>query len=112
MTYDTHYPKYEIYESEKEWKILMPSVGAKREDVVVQMESDYLTISCKPSYVRPEGSPVTHKSLPLSQTHKTFIPNKDVLDTDNITAKLVDGILEVTIPVRETAQPRKIEIQG
>lgn len=111
MTYDTHYPKYEIYETEKEWKILMPVIGAKREDVIVQMESGYLTISCKPSYVRPEGTVAYYKSLPLNPIHKTFMPNKDVLDTENITAKLVDGILEVTVPVRESAQPKKIEVQ-
>jgi|SRR5690625_191192 len=34
----------------------------------------------------------------------------DNLDTDNITANYADGVLALTIPVAESAKPRKIEV--
>lgn len=34
----------------------------------------------------------------------------DAVDVDNITAEYTDGVLRLTIPVAESAKPRKIEV--
>lgn len=35
----------------------------------------------------------------------------DSLDTDHISADYIDGVLRITIPVAETAKPRKVAIE-
>lgn len=86
------YPKistdsYHTYSTKEAYTIEMPLIGVTKEEMEVKVEKNYLHINAKP----------TKTSKYIKNTTLTFSLNEDG-DTDNIAAKLENGLLTVTIP--------------
>jgi HSP20 family protein len=85
----------------------VPGVDPEKIDVTVNR--GVLTVSATREEERTEGeSPVVRERLFGSFTRSVRL--SDNLDADSIEASNHDGVLEVRIPVREEAKPRKIEV--
>jgi HSP20 family protein len=85
----------------------VPGVDAEKIDVTV--DRGVLTVSATREETKTEGeSPVVRERLYGSFTRRIRL--SDNLDADAIEASNHDGVLEVRIPVREEAKPRKIEV--
>ncbi len=85
----------------------VPGVDPEKIDVTV--DRGVLTVSASREETKTEGeSPVVRERLFGSFTRSVRLP--DNLDADNIEASEHDGVLELRIPVREEAKPRKIAI--
>ncbi len=90
-------------------KFDVPGVDPEKIDVTV--DRGVLTVSATREETKTEGeSPVVRERLFGSFTRR--IQLADNLDVDAIEASNHDGVLEIRIPVREEAKPRKIEVGG
>jgi HSP20 family protein len=87
----------------------VPGVTADKLEVTVN--KGVLTVSATRDEERAEGdNPVARERLFGSFTRRVRL--SDTLDADGIEASHDGGVLELRIPVREAAKPRKIEISG
>ena len=85
--------------------------GVAPEKLEVTVDKGVLTVSATRDEERAEGdSPVVRERLFGSFTRRVRL--SDTLDADGIEASHDGGVLELRIPVREAAKPRKIEISG
>ena len=85
----------------------VPGVAADKLEVTV--DKGVLTVSATREDERAEGdNPVVRERLFGSFTRRVRL--SDTLDADSIEASHDGGVLELRIPVREAAKPRKIEI--
>jgi HSP20 family protein len=83
--------------------------GVAPEKLEVTVDKGVLTVSATRDEERTEGDgPVVRERLFGSFTRRVRL--SDTLDADGIEASHDDGVLELRIPVREAAKPRKIEI--
>jgi HSP20 family protein len=85
----------------------VPGVDPEKIDVTV--DRGVLTVKATREETKTEGeSPVVRERLFGSFTRRVRLSEN--LDADAIEASNHDGVLEVRIPVREEAKPRKIEV--
>jgi len=85
----------------------VPGVDPEKIDVIV--DRGVLTVSATREETRTEGeSPVVRERLFGSFTRRVRL--SDNLDAEAIEAANHDGVLEIRIPVREEAKPRKITV--
>ncbi len=83
--------------------------GVDPEKIEVTVDRSVLTVSATRGETRTEGeSPVVRERLFGSFTRRVRLSGN--LDADKIEASNHDGVLEVRIPVREEAKPRKITV--
>ena len=85
----------------------VPGVDPEKIDVTV--DHGALTVSATREETTSEGeSPVVRERLSGSFTRRVRLAEN--LDADAIAASNHDGVLEITIPAREEAKPRKIKV--
>jgi HSP20 family protein len=83
--------------------------GVAPEQIDVTVDKGVLTVSATREETRTEGeNPVVRERLFGSFTRRIRL--SDNMDADAIEAANTNGVLEIRIPVREEAKPRKIEI--
>jgi len=83
--------------------------GVAQDKIDVTVDKGVLTVSATREEVKAEGeSPVVRERQFGSFTRRVRL--SDQLDADAIEASHHDVVLEVRIPVRETAKPRKITV--
>jgi HSP20 family protein len=102
-------PTLDVRETEDEYLVLVDLPGVKSEDVVIELTDQVLTISGSRTPVeigevrrseRPFGSFVRRLTLPKG------------VDSDKVVAEYKEGVLELRIPKRAEAKPKKIAIGG
>jgi HSP20 family protein len=83
--------------------------GVAQDKIDVTVDKGVLTVSATREETKAEGeNPVVRERLFGSFTRRVRL--SDQLDADAIEASHHDGVLEVRIPVREAAKPRKITV--
>jgi len=87
----------------------VPGVDAERIDVTV--DRGVLSVSATREEAKTEGD----EQIVRERHYGSFtrrVRLSDNLDADAIEASHADGVLELRIPVREAAKPRKIEVNA
>jgi len=83
--------------------------GVDQDKIDVTVDKGVLTVTATREETKTEGeNPVTRERLFGSFTRRVRL--SDNLDAEAIEASQHDGVLEVRIPVREAAKPRKITV--
>ena len=83
--------------------------GVDQDKIDVTVDKGVLTVSATREEAKTEGeNPVVRERLFGSFTRRVRL--SDNLDAEAIEASHHDGVLEIRIPVREEAKPRKIEV--
>jgi HSP20 family protein len=104
-------PAVDIKETETEFKILADIPGVDPKDIEVHMEDGVLTIKGERESTKQEEKEGYKR---IERSYGSFYRRFSMPDTanaDKISAKSVNGVLEVTIPKQEKTQPRKISVQ-
>jgi len=105
----TFSPSVDVVEINGEIQVKCDLPGVKEQQIDIQLEDDTLTIAAEREEVTE--SPGVHliSERRYGRFERTFkLPAK--LDRDKIQAKYIDGVLTITIPKREEARPRRIQI--
>lgn len=82
--------------------------GVDPASIDLDVERNVITVSAHREPL-PEDVERLAAERPRGQFSRQLVLGEN-LDTDNITANYVDGVLALQIPVSEAAKPRKIEI--
>jgi HSP20 family protein len=104
-------PAVDIKETDKEFLIHADIPGVDTDDIDVHMEDGMLTIKGE----RESETKENRDGYKRVERHRgTFYRRFSLPDTanaDKISAKSHHGVLEITIPKQEKAQPRKIQVK-
>ena len=85
--------------------------GVDPDTIDLQVERDVLTVSATRKFERNEGDEVLASERPQGTFTRRVLLGES-LDTSRTEASYDHGVLTVTIPVAEQAQPRKIAVGG
>ncbi len=84
--------------------------GVQQEDISVSVENQVLTVTASRAFEDTSGADWLVRERPHG-THSRQIRLGQSLDASNITARYEHGVLFLTIPVKEEAKPRKIDVE-
>jgi HSP20 family protein len=106
-------PSIDVYETpSKDLVVKADLPELKREDIKVTFENDVLTIAGERALATVVSGDRYHR---LERGHGSFrrsftLPT--TVDASRVSAGYQDGVLTVTLPRREEARPRQIQVNG
>jgi HSP20 family protein len=104
-------PEVDIFEDETALKLWADLPGVNEQDVDVELRDDELTIHGKVSLEAYEGlSPLSSEYNVGHYLRRFNLVDAASFDADKVTAKMNNGVLELTLPKSERAKPRRIPI--
>jgi HSP20 family protein len=87
--------------------------GVRKEDIQIDVTDEHLTIAGERREEREEGSDDQGYKA-VERSYGSFyrtVPLPQKVNVDKLTAKMRDGVLQITIPLDESARPRRIQVQ-
>lgn len=102
-------PATDILEREDGFYIYMDLPGVRREDMVIDLQDDELTVTGKTA-MGPFGDEHFVEMQFGDCEYVRSIAISDIVDREKIKANLDGGVLELHLPKVEKVQPRRIEI--
>ena len=109
QTESIYVPNVDISESNECIRLVADMTGVDQKSVDVTVENNVLTVEGHAQVESPEGYELVGQEYGVGKYRRDFTLSNDV-DTDGIKARVRHGVLEVTIPKREAAKTRKVEI--
>jgi HSP20 family molecular chaperone IbpA len=97
---------FQVQSDDDQWRIDVPLPGVDPKDVSLEVAGNTLTI--RAGHRGTEGRQSARQGYQYEQT--LTIPQ--FLDLDRISAAHKHGMLELTVPVKESVKPRRIQIAG
>ena len=104
-------PRVDIIESGAEITTRFEIPGFEMSDLEVTVEDNVLTVKGSRSHDLAEGATYRHREL-VDGGFSRSITLADNVDSDQVTARLADGILEVVVRKQPDVLPRTIEIEA
>jgi HSP20 family protein len=84
--------------------------GLEKEDLKIGVENGHLTISGEKKVESEEGKEYFRRERFYGKFSRTFrLP--DTVDTERIKANLTNGVLRISMPRKEEAKPKQIEVK-
>jgi len=103
------YPAVDVIENKEGISLTLDLPGVKKEDISINVKDGTLVVSGEKKKEQGKGS-YTFSERPFGKFERSFkLANR--LDADSISAKYEDGILEVSIAVKEENKPKSIVIK-
>jgi HSP20 family protein len=107
---ETNTPPVNIFENEKAYEVHVVAPGLKKEDFKLNVEKDVLSVSFeKKEEAKDEAGKWLRSEYKFRSFKRSFTLN-DKINTAGINAKYNDGILVVSLPKKENAEPATHEI--
>ena len=93
------------------WVIEAEVPGLSKDDLDINVENDVLTIYGQSRTEKDEKTEHYHvRERQFGRISRSIVLPKTA-DVDRLEAKVENGVLTLTIPVREEAKPRRIEVR-
>ena len=103
-------PAVEVFESEGALNFSVEVPGLNKDDLKIDVENGHLTISGEKKVESEDGKEYFRRERFYGEFTRTFrLP--DSVDTDNISANLTNGVLRISMPRKEEAKPKQIEVK-
>lgn len=102
-------PPVDILEDETGITLVADMPGVRREDLVLQVEGDVLSIEGEARLELPANLVPLYDELPGHRYARSFTLSRE-LDPSGIKAEVNRGVLRLHIPKAEALKPRKIEV--
>ena len=100
---------YDVVRSDEGVVLTIDIPGIDPSTVELTVEGRSLALSASRTTSIPEGAQVVSRRRRDGSVNQTF-QLSERLDSDKLTADYNFGVLTVTIPVAESAKPRKVEV--
>jgi len=101
-------PSCAICEEDGRVKIRLEMPGVSKEEIEVNIEKNELTISAK-SKAQSIAGTYLFRERRGGEYRKRFIID-ETIDRDKIEANMVNGVLTLSLAIKEAAKPRRVEI--
>ncbi|REJ79584.1 MAG: Hsp20/alpha crystallin family protein [Acidobacteria bacterium] len=105
-------PNVDIYESENEIILEAELPGMNREDFEVSIENNVITLKGKREFEKKEEGDNYHR---VERSYGAFTRSFSLprtVSAEHTTADFRNGVLKVSLPKREEAKSRRIEVTG
>lgn len=103
-------PSTDIFETDDALRLVMEVPGVDRKDVEIRLEEDVLWIEARIDPAKYDGMEPLYTEYPVGHFGRSFSLSH-LIDQQQISAALADGVLTLTLTKTQKAQPRKIEIR-
>jgi HSP20 family protein len=103
-------PAVDIYEDSLGITLLADMPGVSREHLEVRVQDGTLFLEGEVNLPSPAELRLQHLELREPRFARAFALSQD-FDTTKIDASLTDGVLKLTIPRRDEARPRRIDVR-
>lgn len=103
-------PVYHVTKNADTYEVSVELPGVPKGAVKIDLEDNVLTIRGERQSATPEGWKALHRELSPVGYQLRLRLNTPV-DEDQLKASLENGVLTLTLPVKEAAKPRRVEIQ-
>ncbi len=107
-------PALDVAERKDAYLVTVELPGVDPKDVDISFEQNVLTVrgTKASTLVAGDNEMRVYANERVSGMFERSIRLPEFVDGDNITAQSANGLLEITIPKAQVAQPRKIEIKA
>ena len=104
--------RIDVTENDKDYAVRAEIPGAKKEDIRVKVEGNFVSISAevKKDNEEKSGGRAVLKETYYGSASRGFSLAHEI-DAKAVVAKLEDGVLKLTLPKREGGSAKTIEIQ-
>jgi len=104
--------RIDVTENDKDYDVRAEIPGAKKEDIRVTVDGNFVSISAEVKKEKEEksGSRVLLKETYFGSVARGFSLAHEI-DDKKVVAKLQDGVLKLTLPKRESSGSRSVAIQ-
>ncbi|GGD75516.1 Hsp20/alpha crystallin family protein [Caballeronia grimmiae] len=106
---ETRTPTVDIIEDAHSVTLWADLPGVSKDRLEVKVQDGRLTIDADSVVPVPANLRLIHAEVRAPHFSRTFTVSED-FDTSKIDASLKDGVLRLTLPRREEAKPRRIEV--
>lgn len=103
-------PSVDIFETSQGVTLWADLPGVTKERLNIKVQDAHLFIEGEAAVPTPAGLRLQHAEIRQPYFARAFSVGGD-LDTSKIDATLKDGVLKLTIPRRDEARPRRIEVR-
>jgi HSP20 family protein len=104
-------PSVDIVEDGHQVTLWADLPGVSRDKLEVRVHDGSLTFEAESVVPVPANLQLVHTEVRAPYFARTFTVSED-FDTSKVEASLKDGVLKLTIPRREEAKPRRIEVSA
>jgi HSP20 family molecular chaperone IbpA len=104
-------PPVDIWEDAEGIVLEADLPGVSKEGLSVRMDGETLTIEGAVKLGEPAKLRDVYAEVRVAQYRRSFVLGRD-LDTEKISATMKNGVLNLRIPKREAAKPRRIPVQA
>lgn len=109
VTESVRKPLYNVNGSADAYEVRVEMPGVPKGGVKLDLEDNILTVRGERAVAVREGMKTLHRELsPLNYLLRLRLNTP--VDEEKLTAKLEDGVLSITLPLKEAAKPRQITI--
>ncbi|CAN7573021.1 Hsp20/alpha crystallin family protein [Trinickia sp. LjRoot230] len=102
-------PAVDIFEDSQGVTLWADLPGVSKDKLDVKVHDRSLSIEAEATVITPQSLVLQHAEVRVPRFARTFTLSSD-FDTSKIEANLKDGVLKLSIPRREEARPRRIEV--
>ena len=106
----TFLPTSDIFETEEALTVVMVMPGVDKANVEINVENDVLSVSGRIDLGKYENLVPVYTEYNIGHYRRTFNLTSSRINQERIAADIKDGVLRLTLPKVEQAQPRQIQI--
>lgn len=104
--------RIDVAETDKQYEVRAEIPGARKEDIKVTVNHNFVSISAE---IKREKEEKQGKRVLLTETYTGIVSRGFTLehevDAKDVTAKLEDGVLKLTLPKHEGSSSRTIAVK-
>jgi HSP20 family protein len=93
---------FQVHTSDDNWRLEIPMPGIDPKHVSIEVAGNTISVRAEQNGGRNEGETRYEQTMTVPQ----------FLDLDRISATHRHGLLELTLPLRDSVKPRRIQIEG
>lgn len=107
---NTSLPAVNVKENDNEFNIEVAAPGMDKKDFNISFQNNVLTVSSEKKNEKEEKEEnYTRREFSYQSFQRSFTLADNVVDSDKITAKYANGILNITLPKREEVKPKPVK---
>ena len=108
---DALLPAVDIFEESDVLKLVADMPGVTHESLEVEIDNNVLSLEGDIALNMPEGLSALHAEVRGQRFARRFNLSHEI-DGDAITATIVNGVLTLTLPKKDSHRTRRIEVQA
>lgn len=108
---ETLLPAVDIIEESNALKLVADMPGVTHETLKIELDNNVLSLEGEVALNMPEGLSALHAEVRGQCFARRFNLSHEV-DSDAITATIVNGVLTLTLPKKDSHRTRRIEVQA